>query len=84
MLRSRFFLKLFLGFAAAIVLATVLVQTFVTRFIESHALADIESGLRAEALLIADLAAPWLADSAGAEAAAGPRGSARAWAPASR
>jgi two-component system phosphate regulon sensor histidine kinase PhoR len=68
MFRSRFLLKLFLGFGAVIALATVLILTFASRLIETDALAAIETGLRSQALLIGDLAAPWFADSSGADA----------------
>jgi two-component system phosphate regulon sensor histidine kinase PhoR len=61
MLRSRFLWKLFAGYVFLILLATGLVGTLLALRVESQTLADIDRRLKAEAMLLRDIAATGLA-----------------------
>ena len=56
MTRSRFLWKLYAGYALLILLATGLIGSLVAARIESETLADIDRRLRAEAMLLRDIA----------------------------
>ncbi|MBN2171777.1 MAG: PAS domain-containing protein [Candidatus Krumholzibacteriota bacterium] len=65
MLRSRLFWKLFGSFCLVILVTAAVVEIFVSRGIEAHALAGIENSLSTRTLLLADLARDDLAAAAG-------------------
>jgi two-component system phosphate regulon sensor histidine kinase PhoR len=63
-LKSRFFWKLYAGYAALVLLAVVTVGVLVARRISSDSIAETDSRLHAQAVLIRDLARPSLAGDA--------------------
>jgi two-component system, OmpR family, phosphate regulon sensor histidine kinase PhoR len=63
MRRSRFLWKLYAGYVFLILLATGIVGTLLAVRIENDTLTDIDRGLRAEAMLLRDIAATELAAS---------------------
>jgi two-component system phosphate regulon sensor histidine kinase PhoR len=62
--RSRFFWRLYVSYAALIVLATLLGGVLVTRRVEEDSLRDLEASLEAKAILLQELAREALAGKA--------------------
>lgn len=67
MLRSRFFWKLYAGYALLVLLTVLTVGLLVGRRITADALADIERSLLVQAHLLSDIAAPALVSGNGHE-----------------
>ncbi|MGD8412849.1 MAG: ATP-binding protein [Candidatus Latescibacterota bacterium] len=60
MLRSRFLWKLYIGYAVIILLMTVILGVFTGRQVERNTLDQVEQSLHAQAVLLRDLAIPFV------------------------
>jgi hypothetical protein len=63
MLRSRFLWKLYAGYVALILVATLIVGGLITRWVEQDSLSEIQRSLQARAILLRSLALPPLESS---------------------